>query len=220
MACDKNTHRCRGVHRCCHENLLELLDFTIGIFNKHSIPYWLAYGTLLGAVRNHKFIPWDDDIDIGMLMQTARRLLPMCMEFVKAGYGLRISTVPDGRICTIGLYYSFINELHVDVDISITGHDDAGLISKGVEFPGCISRLEDVLEANLIEIEFEGKTYKIPRNPEYMLEKFYGSGWRIPKAKKWIKDRVLADPEVEPRIIIALENIGEYKKEPGRDVKE
>ncbi len=45
---------------------LEILESIDQYCTSHGLCYSLAYGTLLGAVRHHGFIPWDDDIDIIM----------------------------------------------------------------------------------------------------------------------------------------------------------
>ena len=44
----------------------ELLGVFADICEKNGLRYYLAYGTLIGAVRHQGFIPWDDDIDVMM----------------------------------------------------------------------------------------------------------------------------------------------------------
>ena len=44
----------------------EILKVFDAFCKENNITYYLSHGTLIGAVRYKKFIPWDDDIDIGM----------------------------------------------------------------------------------------------------------------------------------------------------------
>ncbi|MBR1741774.1 MAG: LicD family protein [Lachnospiraceae bacterium] len=53
---------------------LEVLHHLKEICDRHDIRYFLEGGTLLGAVRHHGYIPWDDDIDVYVVQKDMMRL--------------------------------------------------------------------------------------------------------------------------------------------------
>lgn len=54
---------------------LRLMKILVGICEKHGLRYFMIGGTMLGAVRHKGFIPWDDDMDVGMPRKDYERLI-------------------------------------------------------------------------------------------------------------------------------------------------
>lgn len=61
----------------------ELLIFVNKICEKYEIEWWLDGGNCLGAVRHANFVPWDDDIDIGMVRKDYNKFRKVIYEEVE-----------------------------------------------------------------------------------------------------------------------------------------
>jgi lipopolysaccharide cholinephosphotransferase len=55
--------------------LLEMLKWFHSFCMENNIKYYALGGTALGAIRHNGFIPWDDDIDVGMPREEYNKLI-------------------------------------------------------------------------------------------------------------------------------------------------
>lgn len=113
----------RNVHMWCSEN---------------KIKYWLDCGTLLGAIRHKGYIPWDDDIDIGMLREDYDRFCKnfrsldgkykvICIENDKHFYQPHAKILDTSTFLIDGGYETCIN---IDLFVYDNAPDDDSLANK------------------------------------------------------------------------------------------
>ena len=157
----------------------KLLSEAKQIFDEHGIVFFLRQGTCLGAVRDHAFIPWDDDLDLGSIIGlhgfTEEMIEPAVATFRANGCYVQVDHE--------GLYTSVrIMKYRIRIDWQCY-RVIKGTIAHypGVPFP---VRLFEQLAA----VEFNGSTYHVPSPPEQYLRFKYGPDWRTPKRAGYEKD--------------------------------
>lgn len=102
----------------------KLLDALVQICEQQGLTYWLQSGSILGAVRHHGFVPWDDDLDVAMMrgdIQKLRKLLEGRTDF-------KLTLFYDYYCCSRQLRFRTTdaeNPCFVDVYIYDYGADDS-----------------------------------------------------------------------------------------------
>jgi hypothetical protein len=116
---EKNNQK-MGVNIDIKNKIIYGLSVIDKIFNKHNIYYTVAYGTLLGAVRHHDMIPWDDDGDINVLRQDYNKIISLKDEFKQ--YGL----IMDEDWKLIKIYFD--DSKYPFIDLFINDNEDGKLV--------------------------------------------------------------------------------------------
>jgi hypothetical protein len=159
------------------EPLLDAIGTVIGALEEAGVRPFLAYGTLLGAVRQGDFIGHDSDADLGYVSEhdhpadvaiesfrIQRRLTRMGFEISRySGLAFKVSVrESDGSLRGLDVFGGFIRTgtLYLMGEV---GH------------PFRREWLEPRSEVTLA-----GRTFPAPHEPEHLLEAMYGPGWRVP----------------------------------------
>src|SRR5437660_2469151 len=164
---------------CCTAHLVELLAFASELLTRRGVLPWLDYGSLLGAVRDGRLIPWDADADFDILQADQPTVLALSGEIVAAGHHLDAS-FPG----VIRILYSEVNEAAVDLLLwEARGGLLLPLLDSDYAWPGMASReaFPERFISPLGEATLHGRSFPAPSSAhEFLREHRYGPGYATP----------------------------------------
>lgn len=158
------------IFKCCKNNLLEILNYFISICYTYNIDYFITYGSLLGCLRNNKFIPWDSDIDVIIFEKDYELLCSLKEKINSDGFHLENDKF-NSRI-----FYSLSNKCHID--ITFMSFQNNKLLDYYGRFSTSDAYKKFIFDTNIIlplqKSNFENIEVFIPNKPIEYLEQIYG----------------------------------------------
>lgn len=145
------------------------------LLDKLGVKYTLADGTLLGAIRDHKLISHDTDIDVAVLHPVDAGKIEKV--FKANGFKVGRRAAFKGNIQQL-VFYSKSNCLFDIIFYTKIGDEVYNFCEKDFYFQHHAHHYE-----NIVPFEFEGHTFYIPQDVEHWLEATYGN-WKVPNNKK------------------------------------
>lgn len=172
--------------RRLHAYGYDVLKKVDDIATRHNVPYFAAYGTLLGFVRDEGFIPHDDDLDFGIV---AGRMSPVQLLdiFLKQETGFEFVRAMEFKeqITEVTICYKKIT---LDFFLYERDGDKTFVASYYWEptrdYPSerensvYLIYQADVME--LTKLIVHGVAVSVPVNHEELLVSLYGPNWRVP----------------------------------------
>ncbi|MCW2782027.1 MAG: Methyltransferase type 11 [Marmoricola sp.] len=158
-------------------SLLDAMGIAFGALQDFGMDAFLAYGSLLGAVRSGRLIGHDSDADLGYV---SRHEHPY--DVIMESMALRRAVEATG-LRTRRYSSSAFKVLVDEADGSIRGLDVFGgfLMGGDLHLMGELSvPFQRDWLLPLSTVTLEGRPFPAPAQPERLLEATYGANWRVP----------------------------------------
>lgn len=176
------------------KNALKVLSRFDQCCRENSINYTLAFGTLLGAVREKGFIKHDLDIDVAIWNSDYSEKIPNALQ----KYGFKLSHIflvengelgreetytLDGVSIDIFYFYEKFDTLPYCCDFFM--FKGSPTFRKSMELHGQVlaRRIELPMSKERESVQFETLTLRVPKNAHEILAFRYGEDYMIPNAK-------------------------------------
>lgn len=156
-------------------NAINNLTELDSLFRKHNIQYWMQDGTLLGYYRDNRFIPHDNDIDLGCRWKDFTQEL--FIDIINEGFEFKTS---HGRL-EESLVINF-RKRSIPIDIYFYYNDGDRFYHSAAYGKARKYRVDfSYNEFDVKEVEYLGAKLFIPQDPLYFIETKYGKDWKDPK---------------------------------------
>ena len=172
---------------------LEALTRFVNCMDNNQIPYTLAFGSILGAIREHGFIKHDLDIDTAIWIDDYTDAIPEVLQ--RNGFKwLYRYTVADGKL---GMEDTFsYRGVHIDIFYIYPAIDNYPYCCEFVRELGMESnsrlarRIEIPFSHERRLVSFEDIQVYIPDNAEEFCEFRYGKNYMVPDPTwNWIEEK-------------------------------
>ena len=155
------------------------MERVVRMFNENSVNWWMAYSTLLGAVRHGDIIPWNDDMQLQMFENDA----DIVENIYLPKYNLTLQETSNGFILSDGIN-------NVGVTVMRKSFDFVVVASQGRQYS------QECYEYNflfpLVQLKFGPFYLNAPQQPHEWLWRVYGT--------KYMEQDLVKPPSSQPNL--------------------